>query len=319
MRTEELTSSPGLGGLLLKAALTARGRRGDQLPDLELVLRGVVAAGEQLAGYARVCGFRLSGQLPPTYPHILGFPLAMRLMTDPSFPFPLPGLVHVSNRISQLRTLPADTALDLRVWADSMERTDRGTQFVVHTEASADGEVVWREQSQYLRRERASRSKGTGRSDAGASGASSEATSESATPSDSAASTATTSTGSAGAPDTTSEPLIPTAIWRLPDDLGRRYAAVSGDHNPIHLHPLTARLGGFRRPIVHGMWTLARCLAALEGRLPEAVTVDIRFRKPISLPSTVGFAARPHEDGWRFAVTDRAGEKTYLTGTTKPA
>ena len=25
--------------------------------------------------------------------------------------------------------------------------------------------------------------------------------------------------------------------WKLPGDLGRRYAAVSGDHNPIHLYP----------------------------------------------------------------------------------
>ena len=53
-------------------------------------------------------------------------------------------------------------------------------------------------------------------------------------------------------------------------DIGRRYGAVSGDRNPIHLYPLTARLFGFRRAIAHGMWTKARCLAALEGRLPEA-------------------------------------------------
>ena len=37
-----------------------------------------------------------------------------------------------------------------------------------------------------------------------------------------------------------------TAHWRLPDDLGRRYAAVSGDHNPIHLHGLAGE--GVRLP-----------------------------------------------------------------------
>ena len=39
--------------------------------------------------------------------------------------------------------------------------------------------------------------------------------------------------------------------WRLSGDLGRRYAAVSGDHNPIHLYPLTAKALGFPRQIAH--------------------------------------------------------------------
>ena len=63
-----------------------------------------------------------------------------------------------------------------------------------------------------------------------------------------------------------------TVEWRLPGDLGRRYAAVSGDRNPIHLYPLTAKALGFPRQIAHGMWSLARCVAALENRLPDAVT-----------------------------------------------
>ena len=81
--------------------------------------------------------------------------------------------------------------------------------------------------------------------------------------------------------------LTPSAEWRLGGDLGRRYAAVSGDRNPIHLHALTAKPFGFPRAIAHGMWTKARCLAALEGRLPDAFSVDVRFRKPILLPGRV--------------------------------
>ena len=54
-----------------------------------------------------------------------------------------------------------------------------------------------------------------------------------------------------------------TATWSLPEDLGRRFAKVAGDRNPIHMYWWTARLFGFRRPIIHGMWTLARCMAAL--------------------------------------------------------
>ena len=87
-----------------------------------------------------------------------------------------------------------------------------------------------------------------------------------------------------------------TAQWRLRDDLGRRYAAVSGDHNPIHLHALSAKAFGFPRAIAHGMWTKARCLAAL--RLPDAFTAEVRFKKPILLPGKVTFGEA--ED--RFAV-----------------
>jgi acyl dehydratase len=101
--------------------------------------------------------------------------------------------------------------------------------------------------------------------------------------------------------------------WKLPGDLGRRYASVSGDNNPIHLHPLTARLFGFPRPIAHGMWTKARCLAALEQRLPDAYSVEVAFKRPILLPTRVGFGAGDK----RFVV--RSGEEIHLEGTLKPA
>ncbi|MGH3656842.1 MAG: MaoC/PaaZ C-terminal domain-containing protein [Micromonosporaceae bacterium] len=280
MRTEELSSPPRMSPLLLKAVLTAPTRRGGDLPDTELVLTDVVADTDRLADYARVCGFRLTPYLPPTYPHILGFPLAMRLMTDSAFPFPLPGMVHAGNLITQHRAVPAEQPLTIRVRADSLSETDRGTEFVMRTEAYDAGEAVWQEESRYLRRQRKPKG-GT----------------------------------SADKPTTPrASPPDPTAIWRVPGDIGRRYAGVSGDHNPIHLHPLTSKLAGFSRPIAHGMWTLARCLAALEGRLPDRYRVEVAFRRPISLPSTVGFRADRDGAGWAIGVHRRTGEKTYVTG-----
>lgn len=281
MRTEELSSPPSLTTLLVKAILTAPTRRGGELPDTELVLSDVVADREKLANYARVCGFRLGSDLPPTYPHILGFPLAMRLMTDQGFPFALPGLVHAGNLIVQHRPIAAEQPLTIRVRADNLEATDKGTQFVVRTEAYAGETAVWQEESRYLHLERGKQA---------TKGPKPEAASETAPP-------------------------TPTAIWRLADDLGRRYAGVSGDHNPIHLHPVSAKLAGFSKPIAHGMWTLAHCLAALEGRLPDAYRAEVTFRRPISLPSTVGFLAQRTDAGWEFGVHHRSGEKTYVTGT----
>ena len=296
MRTEELSSPPSLTPLLVKAMLTAPTRHGGDLPEVELVLPGVVPDRDKLTEYSRVCGFRVASDLPPTYPHILGFPLAMRLMTDPGFPFALPGMVHASNQIIQHRLLATDSPLDIRVRADSLEKTDRGIQFAVRTEAYAGDRLVWQEESRYLHLERG---KGKARS---------------------ASDNGTTSAEPAETtPDTTTAGgITPTAIWRLPDDLGRRYAAVSGDHNPIHLHPITSKLAGFSKPIAHGMWTLARCLASLEGRLPDAYRAEVKFRRPISLPSTVGFLASRRDGGWTIGVHNRSGEKTYVTGTVDP-
>ncbi|HEX4223142.1 MAG TPA: MaoC/PaaZ C-terminal domain-containing protein, partial [Pseudonocardiaceae bacterium] len=265
--TVELESTPSLRGIFGKAALGALpgfGRSGTALPSTTYVRNGVRIDRERLAAYDRVCGFRVSDVLPATFPHILSFPLQAKLMTDPAFPFPMIGLVHVANRIRQSRPLRADESLVLRVHAEGLRPHERGTQFDMVSEALADGAVVWSDVSTYLRR--------------GGSGGPSER-------------------GSAGG----TEPIggEASARWRLGGDTGRRYAEVSGDHNPIHLYPLTARLFGFKRAIAHGMWSKARCLAFFESRLPDAFTVDVRFKRPILLPAKVALYSESTEDGFR--------------------
>ena len=101
----------------------------------------------------------------------------------------------------------------------------------------------------------------------------------------------------------------------IPDDIGRRYGAVSGDRNPIHLHPLSARLFGMPRPIAHGMWLQARCLAELEAELPDAFTTGVRFKLPVALGAVVAFGTR--EDG-TFEVRDASSGKPHLAGSVEP-
>ncbi len=107
---------------------------------------------DRLAKYHRVCGFSVSDTLPPTFPHILAFPLHLALMTDSSFPFPAIGLVHISNEITVKRPIAAGETLSFKVWPTQLEPHPRGKQFSVRTEAFVDGEVVWEEVSTNLRR-----------------------------------------------------------------------------------------------------------------------------------------------------------------------
>lgn len=297
MTVRELGSPPNLTLLFPKAVFTALGRGGDRLPDLELVLPRLEIDPGHLASFARVCGLRLGNDLPVTYPHILAFPLAMELMIDRSFPFALPGLVHIGNRIDQRRPVRIHERPTLRVSSGGLGPHRRGARFEIRSEVSVAGETVWQEVSTYLR---------PGATPAGAASEDSATTRSDASDDGS---------GPGGPSDT------PSALWRVPGDVGRRYGAVSGDRNPIHLNRLAARAFGFPRAIAHGMWTKTRCLAAFEGRLPSSYTVDVQFKAPVPLPSTVAFRSERDGEGWRFSVhdakQDKRGEDTkpHLLGT----
>ena len=89
-------------------------------------------------------------------------------------------------------------------------------------------------------------------------------------------------------------------------DTGRRYAAVSGDRNPIHLHPLAARAFGFSSAIAHGMWLKARTLAALSGQAAGRVHGGRRVQAP-------GAAAGDGRDRRRDSPLRRTGISTCAT------
>ncbi|MCX5430967.1 MaoC/PaaZ C-terminal domain-containing protein [Streptomyces sp. NBC_00257] len=291
---------PSLNAALVRGAVTSpfkrAGRPGATLPADRAVLPAAPIAAGPLASYRRICGFTEPDTLPLTYPHVLGFPLAMRLMTARRFPLPVVGLVHTWIEITRHRTLHPTDRPELTVYAESLAPHRRGTEVTMVTEARLAGEPVWESRSGYLSRH--ATPTGSGPTDTG--------------PAPTHTGPDSTDTGSAPR-DTTPVPELPAvAEWRLPGDLGRRYGAASGDRNPIHLYPLTARLFGFPRAIAHGMWTVARCLA--ETPEPQEVHgVRADFRAPVLLPATVTYAA----DTTGFQL--RSAGRLHLTGRIRHA
>jgi MaoC like domain len=302
MARRTLTSPPGLPALYARAAVAMIPRAsllpfvpggGGEVPDLQLELADVRSDRERVAAYARVCGFAPSAKLPPTYPHVLAFPMHMAVMADGRFPVGAVGLVHVGNRILQRRPIAVDEPLDLRVRVTPLERHRRGRTFTLVTEARAGGRVVWESVSTILRR----------------GGGHDSAPTSSRGPKDRV--DAAAAGGSAVAPEVGAAVLD---TWALDGGLGRRYAAVSGDRNPIHMHALSAKLFGFPGAIAHGMWTKARALAAIQSRLPEFLGVEVQFRKPIVLPARVELTSRETEAGVELAVRDASRHTPHLDG-----
>ncbi|MER6159793.1 MaoC/PaaZ C-terminal domain-containing protein [Streptomyces sp. NPDC001868] len=255
-----------------------------------LVLPGVRIDLARLAAYERVCGFPTGEDaVPLTYPHVLGFPLAMRIMSGRDFPLPLLGLVHTSIEITRRRRLPATGEYEITVYVEGLAPHRRGTEATVVTEVRDGSEggsggkgagggageggigVAWESRSTYLARHRRSEDTREERERIREEQKRERIREERERVREGRASL----------------PVV--AEWRLAGDVGRRYGAVSGDRNPIHLHPLGARLFGFPRPIAHGMWTVARCLA--EHGTPPATLVRAEFRAPVPLPGTVTYAA----------------------------
>lgn len=271
------------------------GGGGGEVPAGALTRSQVRVDRARLADYDRLCGFDVSDTLPPTYPHMLAFPLQLALITSGAFPVPAIGLVHIANRIVAHRPIDASETLALRVWATPLYPHPRGRQFTLRAQVRVGDELVWEEASTHLARGR-------------------RAESTLSVP----APDAPGPHHSAPLPD--SAPLPVTAHWRLAGDLGRRYGAVSGDLNPIHVHPLSAKLFGFPRAIAHGMWTTARCLAQLGPALgSEPFAVEVAFKRPILLPATVAFAeVRTEDGGIAFGVRDARQGTPHVDGLVAP-
>ncbi len=266
-------------------ALLARSHDQNQtwLPHLEAALIRQRPDADKVAAYANVCGFRQSELLPFTYPHILAFPLHLELMLHRDFPLAPMGLVHIRNQITQYRPIHLSEPLDVRCFLGAAQQHDKGLEFDILTEVRSRGELLWESVSTNLSRQ----------------------------------------PKAGNAKPRQQAPDLPQhehqQDWQLPADLGRCYARVSGDSNPIHLHPLSARLFGFRQPIAHGMWTKARTAAALshliDGRSGQ---LTVQFKQPIFLPSDVTLHCSLESGAATLEVRQRDEPRVHMTGQWQP-
>ena len=257
--------------------------RGNQLPSRTVTVEELPIDHANVAAYAAVTGLRYGNNVPLTYPFALTFPAMMSLVTGFDFPFAAMGSVHTENHITQYRPITATDTVGVRVHAENLREHRKGLLVDLVTDVSVGNDVAWHQVTTFLHQQH-------------------------------------TSLSDEPKPPPQKQPKLPppSAMLRITPSRIRRYAAVGGDHNPIHTNPIAAKLFGFPTVIAHGMFSAAAALANIEARLPDAVKYSVRFGKPVLLPANVGLYVDEGTDGWELALRNIAKGYPHLTGTVHP-
>jgi acyl dehydratase len=235
----------------------------------------------QLRAYNAALGFAPDA-LPVTFHYLLAQRAQLATMLGAAFPFRIPGMIHVSNDLVEHRVPDAHRPLVIHTTAETKPPEPLGAvHVIVTTVAGQDGQPVFTCSSDYLavRGQRAAKANKGHHADV-------------------------------------HPPVL--ASWELDAASGRRYAAISGDWNPIHLWRWSARLMGMRTPNIHGMHTVAKACALLEATTARRiVSISARFKAPIPLPGAAALAADTQAGS--FAVTSQGrdavlGAFTFTNG-----
>ena len=205
-----LNSLPNTPIILVKAAIKSGSYQvGDSLPAISAEWQNMTIDTRHLAQYNRICGFA-EHKMPATYLWTRAFPLIMRILVSKQFPLPAMGQVHLSNQISVLKTFDISKKINITAAVAHSKLSSKGLEWTMQLTADVEGLSVWSSQSTFLHR---------------------------------------CKTGIDRNSKTIENAKGESQQWTLAKDLGRRYAAVSGDYNPIHLGALSAKFLVLNRPL----------------------------------------------------------------------
>jgi hypothetical protein len=271
-----LQNLPSKASMYLGVLPTILKKGSNTFPSIQLELPSAKLDGSKVDEYHKICGFPANSPVPSTYLHAFIFPLQSLILSDPSFPFPMLGLIHFANSIKQYRPLLISESFSVKCWLGKQFSHEKGQAFEILCEIRVGQELVWEESSVILHR------------------------------------------GKIGVgnplewPQPTLSPKAKKESWSMPANLGRKFAKVSGDYNPIHLYPFTAKLFGFPRNIAHGMWSLGKALAKYPKATEVPYELTVLFKTPVLLPAQVVFREQEGGLGIEFDLVDKNEEKPHM-------
>jgi acyl dehydratase len=247
-------------------------------PSVSVQASDVRINAAHLRRYREICGISASDAVPHAYLHALAMPLHVRVFTHELFPVKVLGLVHLRNVIRHLQPIAVDSRFDLQVSYNTLRETDSGQEYDIVTRCELGGQLVWEEISTMLAR----------RATPGKRPSIERAHRDTA--------------------QIVNEQTITVAA-----NTGRKYARVSGDFNPIHLFDRTAQAFHFKQTVVHGMWSLARCVGLAADTFPQTpIELEAQFKLPIYLPGEFVFRQQRAKDGADLSLSTPKGDRLHL-------
>lgn len=277
MQPELATGLPKLPTMFFRSLFTVA-RKDHQTADSQEMLRHFTApafSGEYLHRFHAAFGdFVEEVPLPVLY--CLAQRAHLAQMLEPEFPWPAPGLVHVSNELEQLCAIDPQRGFVLHAKVILPARGPKVSARRLRPVFAVDffqGDVKvahCRSEYQVMPKTRNKPSKAREKK----------------------------------VYDSPSEDWESFKSWRISMNTARNYARLSGDFNPIHLHPLLSRLFGFQQPIIHGMYMVARAQAELERRAQRGInSIHVEFKRPVPLPARIQL--------WQHTGLDKTNSGAY--------
>ncbi len=280
-----LKSLPGMGGMFAKGIFLSMFRkqgvlRTEDVPLITVELPKLTIPMDRLAYFKEVCGD--DSELPMAFPETWFMGMMGQIVTHPAFPLSPMGLIHVRQIITQHRPIKLDASLSLYCELKELRAAPRGIEVDCGVYVKDENGVCWEGTVMFLSRsERARAPKKSGEK-------------------------------------RKSEPKEAQIVIDVPENTGRRYAKASGDYNPHHMTRPTAKLMGFKRPIAHGMWTLAKAVALLPSEAKKLpCKLDVSFKRPILMPAKIGANMSKYEEGkpLSFEIFSVKNGEPHVVGT----
>ena len=213
----------------------------DSLPKHELRWSLPNIDSKELNAYNRLCSWEDNECFPLCFPYVMGGALHLQLLK--LLPVPAMGLLHLRSEIKLLKAIDMTSPCELVCRTGESTISPQGYEFEALSFLEQGGEICWSCKATFLRRGNFS-----------------------------------------GATDSQTSTLRkldylnPQGSFYVPRNIGRKYARLCGDYNPIHISTPTAWLFGLKRSIAHGMWVVARAIALL----PEQINyLELAFKGPV--------------------------------------
>ncbi|MEP2600633.1 MAG: MaoC/PaaZ C-terminal domain-containing protein [Paraglaciecola sp.] len=261
--TVQLSSLPSLNSLLVRLPFSffKKGNKAEitnSLPKLEYVIDGIRVNTDKCYAFHRVTKWQSkTAFIHPCLIHSIAFPLHLTLLLLPDFPFPLFGLIHIGNKITQYRPIAINQSLQIRCNFAGLKPHPKGWEFSIEVRVYSSNELVWESLSTNLYTNK--------------NAIDTPNNNKNYTPS---------------SLDRSNYGGI-----QLESNIGRQFARCSGDYNPIHLNKWLAKLFGFKVQIAHGMWSKSWCISSLQLRhssvFEKSFSVEVSFKKPLYLPNNI--------------------------------